>query len=111
MIDVGRMNKKITFMEYTDTPDELGQSKQGYEEYKTVWASVEPISSKEIIEAGKYEGEISHRIYIRFRNDITTDMLIKYKDRKFEISAPPIDTKEEHVLLTILCREKVGEGW
>ena len=108
-MDVGRLNKRITFMIYEEKIDELEQTKQCLVKYKKLWASVEPISSKEILDADKYSGEITHRIYLRFREDITTDMFIEFKKRKFEISAPPINVKEENSLTMLLCKEIEGD--
>lgn len=56
-----------------------------------------------------YKTEVSHRIYVRFRNDITADMRIKYHGRIFTIEGPPLDIDERHELLEIQCRE-VFEG-
>lgn len=57
----------------------------------------------------KLKPEVSHRIYVRFRNDITADMRIKYHGRIFTIEGPPLDIDERHELLEIQCRE-VFEG-
>lgn len=109
MIDVGKMRKRITIMQKTDGTDGMNQSKVGWEPYRDVWATVNPYKSSEVSFVSKLKPEVTHRIYIRFRPDITADMRIRYHGRTFEIAGPPIDIDERHEILEIQCQE-VFEG-
>lgn len=115
MIDIGRLNKRITFMQLKDKDEngvpfenELGNNIQKLMPYKTVWASVEPISGKEYLEAQRAKNELTHRIYTRYFPDITVDMLINFKGRKFKIESV-INYQEGNEMLQFLCTEMVGD--
>lgn len=83
----------------------MGQDSFEWKEYKTVWATVKPYKSSEYNFMGKLKPEVSHRVYVRFRNDITANMRIRYHGRIFEIAGPPIDIDERHELLEIQATE------
>lgn len=57
----------------------------------------------------KLKPSVSHRLYIRYRDDITTDMRVQYRGRTFEIAGPPVDMEERHEMLEIQL-EEVFEG-
>lgn len=109
MLDIGKLNKRITFRKLAPVEDDMGQSKSEWRNYKTVWATVKPYKSSESGFMSKLKPEVSHRIYVRYRGDITADMRIWYHGRVFEIAGPPIDVDERHELLEIQC-EEVFEG-
>lgn len=109
MVEVGKLNKRITLQRVSETTDDMGQDKVGWEDYKTIWATVKPYKSSEYNFMGKLKPEITHRIYVRYRKDITSDMRILYHGRILAITAPPLDIDERHELLEIQC-EEVFEG-
>lgn len=105
LIDVGKMNKRITFMRKEPIKDEMGQDSFEWKEYKKIWATIKPYKSSEAQFMSKLRPEVTHRAYIRFRKDITVDMRVMYNNRLFEISGPPIDMDEAHVMLEIQLQE------
>lgn len=104
-MDIGRMNKRITFCKYEEVEDELLQIKQELREKKTVWASVEPLRGREYQEAQKLRAELTYKITIRYQKEIAQDMLIKYKERYFEILSV-INVREKNEMMEIICIEK-----
>lgn len=106
-IDVGRLNKRITFYEPIKGKDELGLTRTTLSEIKTVWASVEPTNGREYYEAQKVRSELIWNIFIRYTRSFrpTNDMVIDYNGRKFEIQSI-IDNKEEHELYKFVCIER-----
>lgn len=107
-MDIGRTNKRVTFCKYKETKNELIQDEQGLKEIKTVWASVEPTRGREYQEAQRIRSELTYKITTRYHKDITPDMLIKYKDRYFQIVSI-INVREGNEMLEIVCIEKVSE--
>lgn len=105
MVNAGALNKRITFLKQEPSVDGMGQDRFEWKEYKTVWATVKPYKSSEYNFMGKLKPEVSHRVYVRFRNDITANMRIRYHGRIFEIAGPPIDIDERHELLEIQATE------
>ena len=115
MIDIGRLNKRITFMQLKDEDEngnpfvnEYGQDIQLLLPYKTVWAAVEPTTGKEYLEAQRIRNELTYKIYTRYFPDITVDMIINYKNRKFKIVSP-INYRENNEMLQFICIEQVGD--
>lgn len=64
-----------------ETGDEVTQ----WVDVATVWASVEPLSAREFIQAQSEQSQITARITIRYRSDITPDMRIVYKNELYDI--------------------------
>lgn len=106
-IDVGRLNKRITFITYTEQTNEYYQTIQVETDYKTVWASVEPVSGREYYEAQRIRSEMTYKIFTRYFPDITQDMLIRYKDRIFRIESV-INYREGREMLQFVCTEIRG---
>lgn len=111
MIDVGRLNKRITFLVYGEMENDLGNTVQELVPYKTVWASVEPTNGKEYYDAQVIRNELTWNIYIRHSMEWTpgVDMIIQYGKKFFNIISI-IDNREEHKLYKIVCTEKVEKG-
>ena len=99
------MNKLISFLKFVIKVDDMRQAKGSWETYKKVWATVKPYKSSECNFMGKLKPEVSHRVYVRFRKDITAEMRILYHGRIFQIAGVPIDLDEKHELLEIQCEE------
>lgn len=115
MVDIGRLNKRITFLQLKDEDengpfvDEYGRDYQKLVPYKTVWASVEPTKSDEVLEVERSKKTLYYTIFVRYNNNINDDMVINYKGKKLEILGAPINYKEESTLLKIFCKHKVGD--
>lgn len=107
-MDIGRMDKRVTFLERREVADELGQNRQGMAEVCTVWASIAPTRGGEYYEAQKLREELTWKIYVRFLPGITADMAIRYKERVFQIKSV-IDVNFRQRTLEIMCTEYVGK--
>lgn len=105
MIWTGKLNRRITFQCMGTVKDDMGQTKSEWRDFKTVWATVKPYKSSESGFMSKLKPEVTHRIYVRFRSDITSEMRIKYRGRIFEIVGSPLDIEERHELLEIQAQE------
>lgn len=107
-MDIGRTNKRITFCRYLETENELKQLQQQLKPFRTVWASVEPKSGREYLEAGKERPELTYVITVRYQKDISEDMFIRYQERLFAIQSVR-NIREANEMLEILCTEKKDE--
>ena len=47
MLNVGRLDKRITFMMQAESDGEYGQTTQEWKPWKSVWATVRPIRASE----------------------------------------------------------------
>lgn len=85
--------------------DAMGQTKLEYEDYKKAWATVKPFKASEYNFVGKLKPEVTHRFYVRYREDITADMRLRFGKHVFNIVGPPIDINNKHELLEIQGEE------
>lgn len=107
-MDIGRTNKRVTFCRFMESQNEMHQTKQTLQAIRTVWASVEPRSGREYIEAEKEHPELTYIITTRYMSDITPDMFIKFRDRLFNIKSIR-NIRENNEMLEISCTEKIDE--
>jgi len=101
---IGDMRHRITFQREVKTPDGHKGYTVAWRDMVECWASVEPLTGREFFYSHQIKAEITHRVKIRYREDITTKMRIKHEDRVLEIESI-IDKKERHEEFEIFCRE------
>lgn len=84
----GRLRNKITIQTIVNSVDEFGQplvGVNGYEDYKTVWASIVPIIGKESFLSNVDFSKTTHKIKIRYIPNINASMRISWQGRNFNI--------------------------
>ena len=84
--DVGKLNKRITFIAYTETINAIGQTSLLEQPIKTVWANIMPIRGFEQTLEERLRPETVYRVLTRYHRGITTDLKIKYKGRLLHIT-------------------------
>lgn len=102
---IGDMRHRITFQEEVKTPDSHKGFTVGWRDLVSVWASVEPLSGREYFYSQQIKADITHRVKLRYRADITVKMRIKHRNRNLAIESI-LDKKERREELEILCREE-----
>lgn len=105
-MDIGRMNKRVTFCGRSEKKNALNQTEHVLEEIKTVWAGVEPTRGREYQEAQRIRPELTYKITTRYHTGITPDMLVKFQDRFFSIISI-INVRERNAMLEIICTEYI----
>jgi len=73
----------------------------------TVWGAVAPLSGAERLSAMRLEGQVTHKITIRYRSGVDSDMRIVMGGRSFNIRAV-MDVGERRRYLELLCQEGVA---
>ncbi len=107
-IDIGRLNKRVTFLQYGESTDSMGQSRQALLPVKKMWAELAPVKGGEFYEAQKLREEITYKVYVRHFKGVSSDMYIQYKDTLYEIKSV-IDIDAAGRLLQIYCTEHKGK--
>lgn len=113
-MQIGKLNKRITFLRLEDIKDAMGQSTKGLQEIKTVWASFYPIRGSEFYEVQKIQSRVSHKCYVRYLAEIDSNCYIRYQGKAYAINSV-IDVDLEHKMLEIYCyeytnKEKITDG-
>ena len=108
VITAGRLTNRITLQrKVASGQDDYGAPQTTWADVATVWAAVEPLTGREFWAAQQVQSEASILIIIRYRSDVTPDMRAVMDSRTFSIMAPPIDWRERHEYLQLMCGEGV----
>lgn len=102
---IGDLNKRLELQKKTQVADGVGGYTDTYTTECTVWGALWPISSKEQVQAGQMAGEVTHRVRIRYRRVVRSDWRVKYGNRYFAITGPPINMDEANKMLEFICKE------
>lgn len=103
MIDPGKLRERVTVQQATQTRNSLGEAVLSWADWQTVWASVEGVSAREALEAGKQEVTITHRVRMRYLTGLTQNMRLSWRDRTLNIvNLLEYGNRTEHVAI---CEE------
>lgn len=105
-MDIGKLRHRITFQQLSNSKNEYGEPVEDWLDIKTVWAEIKPVSGKQFFAAKQINAEISHNVYIRYRNGLSPSMRIKFKERTFEILYI-MNVNESNTLMQIYCKELI----
>jgi len=73
----------------------------------TVWGSIEPLSARELVQAQQIQSDITHRVTMRYRSDLTVTVeqrILFDSTRVFEIISV-LNRDERNEQLELLCKE------
>lgn len=103
-VKIGDLRQRITFQEAEKTSDGYKGHTISWQNVVTVWAKVQPLSGREYFSAHQIKAEVTHRVKVRYRTDITEKMRIKLNGRHLNIKSI-LDLEEKHQMLEIMCKE------
>ena len=107
-INIGKLNKRLSFRKFVDVTDEMGQSKKKLEKICEVWGSLYPVRGNEYYEVQKVQSKVTHKCYIRYKDGIDTACFIEYQGKIYSIESV-IDVDLSHKMLEIMCTENFGK--
>lgn len=105
MIRAGELNKRIELQVSSKVANGTGGFVTTWTTLCTVWAAIWPLSASDVIEGMKTSAQTTHRVRIRFRENVTSAMRIKFGNRYFSIQAPPINPNMANEYLDLVCKE------
>lgn len=105
-MDIGKLRHRITFQYLSDNRNQYGEPTGEWLDFKTVWASINPISGREFFQADTDNSEITHRVFMRYCVGIKRSMRIKFNQRIFGIESI-INYEEKNLYLQLMCKELV----
>lgn len=83
--EIGELSYRIIFQEPVKQDDGYGGKVISWQDKFKAWAAIEPISANERFALMSVQHEVSHRVYIRSRDDVSPEMRIKYGNRIYEV--------------------------
>lgn len=84
---IGRLRHRATVEQPVAVPDGGGGSATVWEMVATVWVAIDALSAAERDAAGRLDGIASHRVVMRFRDDIRGGMRLTRGSRRFRLLA------------------------
>lgn len=106
-ITPGSLRNRIKIQRESFTPDGLGGGTNAWADYAEIRAFIKPISGSERLYSMRLEANVTHRIFIRYRDDLTTKDRISYKGRLMQIRAL-INLEEANKFIEIYADEGVA---
>lgn len=98
-INPNRFNKRVTFKNRILTKNQNGLTKASFVDAFTVWGEVVYIMpmNKDSEHGGVVNAEIRGKVTIRYRTDITADMLMTYNNMTFQVSDTEFSPDNKYV--------------
>lgn len=71
-----------------------------------LWASFEPLSVKDVINAQAADSQTTARCIIRYRSDIDSSMQLEHRGVRYEINGDPLpDAKSGREYMTLMLKK------
>lgn len=110
-MEAGRLRHRVTIEQPSDAQDSsTGALTRSWSTLATVWAEIAPLSAKEFIAAQAVDSEVSARITIRYRDDVTAAMRIVYGSTVYNIAGVLPDPVSGKDWLTLPVTRGVNDG-
>jgi SPP1 family predicted phage head-tail adaptor len=107
-MQAGDLRERVTIKQVTSTSDGAGgYTESGSSALATVWAAVEPLSGRELLAALQAQSEVTVRVRMRYRSDVTAAMQLLHGSKTYEVVSPPIDRMGKRRELELMCKEIV----
>jgi SPP1 family predicted phage head-tail adaptor len=97
------MRERVTIQSPSEVRGRSGQTTLEWSDTATVWASVEGLSSRDILQAQQANVIATHRIRIRHRDDVTHTHRLVWRNRTMEIAS--VTDRMGREVLEVLARE------
>lgn len=81
----GKLRHNVIWQNKVSTPDGGGGFTYTTSDFANTRAFIKPVSTNERFFAQRIESDITHKIYIRYRTDLSPAMRIRYGDRYFQV--------------------------
>jgi SPP1 family predicted phage head-tail adaptor len=108
---VTRLRHRLTLQQEVKTDDGAGGYVRTWQNVADLWAEISSVNLKsygnEIFHFGKIQSEISHKVIIRYRNTISTNMRLLFGNRVFNIRSI-LNKDENNEILELLVEEGVA---
>lgn len=85
MSDPGLLNRRLALEAPVESADGAGGVTRAFSEIATLWVSVTPVSAARQIEAERLGAKVTHRLHLRFSDDITTRHRFRDGNRIYRI--------------------------
>ncbi len=99
----GKLNERVTIQVPRETRNTLGETRLTWDDLATVWARVEGMSSREVLQAMQANAVVSHKIHIRYRSGVDHEARVMWRGRHMEIAS--VVERQNRTTMELLVRE------
>lgn len=106
----GKLRHQVTIQSKADTTDLFGGPVDVWTDTAlNIWASVEPLSGRELVAAQSVNAETTTRITMRYRSGVVAANRIIFGNKFYNIQSV-VDPELKHEQLVIMASEGLNEG-
>ncbi|KKM90813.1 hypothetical protein LCGC14_1234850 [marine sediment metagenome] len=102
----GKLRHRVTIEVLSSSQDAAGQETGAWSTFASRWASVQPLTGKELFSARQFHADITHRVRMWYLSGVVPKMRIAFDSRLFNIIYVR-NADERNKELEILCVEEV----
>jgi SPP1 family predicted phage head-tail adaptor len=104
----GKLKHRVRLMRNGITLDG-GRALDMPTEVAKLWAWVNPLAGRELGQLRQTLPEVTHRVMLHFRPDVTQENWLEHNGRRLAIVSL-INVNEDNTVLELLCVEQTGGG-
>ncbi|MGB4101347.1 MAG: phage head closure protein [Alphaproteobacteria bacterium] len=101
---IGAMRARVVIQRENPVATGGGGYAPGWSDVASLWAQMEPLSGREVLQGARLEARVTHRAIVRYRADITAGMRLVYGTRLFRIHAA-LNLEERNHFIQLLLEE------
>lgn len=102
---IGKLRHRVTIEQNTPTADSFGELAESWSALASnVPAQVESMTGRELIQGEQQEAVYTHKVTIRFRAGVTSQMRVVHNSKNFNIESV-LDPDGMTRRLFLMCRE------
>ncbi|WAH52079.1 phage head closure protein [Pseudescherichia vulneris] len=110
-MQAGKLNKRILLQRPVKVQSPVtGAVTDDWADVQELWASVVDLSARDLVAAQAGQSEVTTRITIRWREDVTDKHRVIYRNRIYNIHGVLEDDKSGLEYLTLPCSRGVNDG-
>ena len=106
--NIGKLKRLASLESYTTVSDGMGGSFATWSKVADVWCDIAPLSGRELLEFGAVTSNITHRITMRYRSNVSAENRIVWHNRHFNIKSA-LNLDEEQKIIELLAVEEVRD--
>ena len=106
-LNSGKYRHKVVFQKLVESQDSYGQEDNIWVDDFEARVGIFPLTSKEYFDAQTLSNTVTHKVLLRYRTGVTSDMRLIFNGRIFNIIGVPINFQERNVELLLMCKEIV----
>ena len=107
-MDAGSLNKRVTIQSPAEVRGaDYADVQRTWTDVASVWASIEPLSARELFQNREVSSELTTRVRMRYLSGVSAKQRVLFGARVFEIQSV-LNPGEMNIELELLCAEMMS---